>query len=138
MAVALSPEETVTVLRLSGDLSLRDMEGLSSVLTELSVKGKVRVILNFRQVNHVALSGISKLAERNFRLRSLGGKSSWSPWSLMLPTFSNWWEPSDISTWFPTKTWPWPGSKLNSNSRITAETNDTYSNANTRMSRRKK
>ncbi len=74
MAVALAPEETVTVLRLAGDLSLHDMEGLSSVLTDMSVKGKTRVILNFRQVNHVALGGISKLAERNFRLRSLGGE----------------------------------------------------------------
>lgn len=74
MAVALAPEETVTILRLAGDLSLRDMDGLASVLTDLSVKGKVRVILNFRQVNHVALTGISKLAERNFRLRSLGGE----------------------------------------------------------------
>lgn len=74
MAVELSPEETVTVLRLAGDLSLGDMDGIAGVLTEMSVKGKTRVILNFRQVNHVALGGISKLAERNFRLRSLGGE----------------------------------------------------------------
>jgi anti-anti-sigma factor len=74
VAVELSPEETVTVLRLAGDLSLGDMDGIAGVLTEMSVKGKTRVILNFRQVNHVALGGISKLAERNFRLRSLGGE----------------------------------------------------------------
>ncbi len=74
MAVALEPEETVTVLRLAGDLSLQDMDGLIRVLSDLSIKGKTKVILNFRQVNHVALDGISKLTEKHFRLRGLGGE----------------------------------------------------------------
>jgi anti-sigma B factor antagonist len=75
MAVALEqPQETVTVLRLAGDLSLQDMEGLLRVLTDMSIKGKTKVILNFRQVSHVALGGISKLTERHLRLRGMGGE----------------------------------------------------------------
>jgi anti-sigma B factor antagonist len=73
--VAIStPTESVTVLRLSGDISVSDMDSLIQVLTDLVLENKNKVVLNFRQVKHVSLNAISKLVERNLRFRSLGGE----------------------------------------------------------------
>ena len=66
--------ETVTVLRLQGDISVGDMDSLIQVLTDLVLENKNKVVLNFRQVKHVSLNAISKLVERNLRFRSLGGE----------------------------------------------------------------
>ena len=66
--------ETITVLRLSGDISVPDMEALLSHLTDLVLGNKNKVVLNFRQVKHISLDAISKLAERNLRFRGLGGE----------------------------------------------------------------
>lgn len=74
MSVAISPNETVTVLRLSGDVSLGDMDGILSVLTDMVLHNKNKVILNFQKVSHVSLGAISKLTERNQRFRALGGE----------------------------------------------------------------
>src|SRR5579872_6088030 len=73
MAIS-SPTETVTVLRLSGDISVGDMDSLIQVLTGLVLENKNRVVLNFRQVKHVSLNAISTLVARNQRFRSLGGE----------------------------------------------------------------
>ena len=73
MSVALSPRETVTVLRLSGDISLDDMDSLLTAMTDLILQNQNKVVLNFRQVTHVSLNAISRLAERNLRFRALGG-----------------------------------------------------------------
>jgi anti-sigma B factor antagonist len=66
--------ETITVLRLSGDISVTDMDALIGRMTELVLENKNKVILNFRQVKHVSLDAISALAERNQRFRGLGGE----------------------------------------------------------------
>ena len=73
MAVS-TQTETVTVLRLSGDVSMSDMDALARVLTDLVLENRNKVVLNFRQVTHVSLNAISKLAERNQRYRALGGE----------------------------------------------------------------
>lgn len=66
--------ETITVLRLSGDVSVSDMDALLRKMTDLVLGNKNKVVLNFRQVKHVSLSAISKLAERNQRFKGLGGE----------------------------------------------------------------
>jgi anti-sigma B factor antagonist len=73
MAVSTQPD-TVTVLRLSGDLGLSDMEDLVRVLNTLVLENKCRVVLNFRRVKHVSLNAIALLADRNRRFRELGGE----------------------------------------------------------------
>jgi anti-sigma B factor antagonist len=77
MAVALKTEreqtDTVTVLRLAGDISVTEMDSLLHVLTDLVLRNKNKVVLNFRKVNHISLNAISKLTERNLRFRALGG-----------------------------------------------------------------
>ena len=73
MAISTNTE-TVTVLRLAGDISQADMDALLQVMTDLVLENKNKVILNFRQVKHVSLNAISKLAERNLRFKALGGE----------------------------------------------------------------
>ena len=73
MSVALSTQETVTVLRLSGDISLDDMDSLLTAMTDLVLQNQNKVVLNFRHVTHVSLNAIARLAERNLRFRALGG-----------------------------------------------------------------
>jgi anti-sigma B factor antagonist len=73
MAVS-TQTETVTVLRLSGDVSMSDMDALARLLTDLVLENRNKVVLNFRHVTHVSLNAISKLAERNQRYRALGGE----------------------------------------------------------------
>lgn len=74
MVVSLSPTEleTVTVLRLSGDIDIEDMDELLQAITELVLVNKTRIVLNLRQVRHISLNAISKLVERNLRFRGLG------------------------------------------------------------------
>jgi anti-sigma B factor antagonist len=74
MSVALMPNETVSIIRLSGDLSLTEIDNLLRVLTDLLYENQKQVILNMRQVTHVSLGGISRLAERNHKLKSLNGE----------------------------------------------------------------
>ncbi len=66
--------ETITVLRLSGDIGVSDMEALLRKMTDLVLGNKNKAVLNFRQVKHISLNAISKLAERNQRFRALGGE----------------------------------------------------------------
>ena len=73
MAISTNTE-TVTVLRLAGDISQGDMDALLQVMTDLVLENKNKVVLNFRQVKHVSLNAISKLAERNLRFKALGGE----------------------------------------------------------------
>ena len=73
MAISTNTE-TVTVLRLAGDISQGDMDALLQVTTDLILENKSKVVLNFRQVKHVSLNAISKLAERNLRFKALGGE----------------------------------------------------------------
>jgi anti-sigma B factor antagonist len=69
-----STHETITVLRLSGDVDASDMDALLRQMTDLVLGNKNKVVLNFRQVKHVSLNAISKLAERNQRFKALGGE----------------------------------------------------------------
>ena len=73
MAVSTN-HETVTVLRLSGDIGVSDMDALLRKMTDLVLENKNKIVLNFRQVNHVSLNAISKLAERNQRFKALDGE----------------------------------------------------------------
>ena len=73
MMTTATGTETVTVLRLAGDISPSDMDEVIRELTELALSNHNKVILNFRQVKHVSLGAISKLAERSLRFRGLGG-----------------------------------------------------------------
>jgi anti-anti-sigma factor len=74
MVVSLLPTEldTVTVLRLSGDIDVEDMDALLEAMTQLVLQNQGRVLLNFRQVKHISLKAISKLVQRNLRFRGLG------------------------------------------------------------------
>ncbi len=66
--------ETITVLRLSGDVAVSDMDALLSKMTGLVLENKSKIVLNLRQVKHVSLNAISMLAERNQRFKALGGE----------------------------------------------------------------
>jgi len=70
------PAETasVSVIRLSGELGASEMESLSRALTSLLAENRRRIVVNFRNVRHVSLGGIARLAERNIRFRALGGE----------------------------------------------------------------
>ena len=74
MVVSLLPTEldTVTVLRLSGDIDVQDMDELLEAMTQLVLQSQTRVVLNFRQVKHISLKAVSKLVQRNLRFRGLG------------------------------------------------------------------
>jgi anti-sigma B factor antagonist len=74
MAVSLSPNETVTVLRLTGNIGPEEMDALAGILMDLVLENKTRVVLNFHQVRHISLNAISKLVDRNQRYRALGGE----------------------------------------------------------------
>ena len=74
MAISISPNETVTVLRLSGNIGPEEMDALACILMDMVLENKTRVILNFHHVKHIALNAISKLADRNQRFRALGGE----------------------------------------------------------------
>jgi anti-anti-sigma regulatory factor len=50
------------------------MDDLLQTLTDLVLENKNKVVLNFRQVKHVSLNAISKLAERSVRFKGLGGE----------------------------------------------------------------
>jgi anti-anti-sigma factor len=65
---------TVTVIRLAGELSLTEVDSLLRVLTDLLLENRKQVVLNLKQVTHVSLGGISKLAEKNRRFQSLDGE----------------------------------------------------------------
>ncbi len=78
MNATLTPTETAAVLRLAGYISKRDVESILSLLTDMGLKNQNKVVLNFKNVSHVSLEGISLLSEKNMRFRSLGGRSNWS------------------------------------------------------------
>jgi anti-anti-sigma factor len=65
---------TVSVIRLSGELGASEMESLARALTSLLAENRRRIVLNFRNVRHVSLGGIARLAERNLRFKALGGE----------------------------------------------------------------
>lgn len=75
MATLTTPTTpTVAVLRLQGELGPSEMDSLTRLLTDMLVEGRHQVVLNFKQVTHVSLGGIAKLAQRNQRFSSLGGE----------------------------------------------------------------
>ena len=73
MAIALNNTETVTVLRLAGDIGNIEMGSLLGAINEMVLQQKNQVVLNFSHVNHISLNAISKLAERKQRLEAYGG-----------------------------------------------------------------
>ena len=73
MAIALNNTETVTVLRLAGDIGNTEMGDLLGVMNEMVLQSKIQVVLNFSHVNHISLNAISALAGRKQRFQDLGG-----------------------------------------------------------------
>jgi anti-sigma B factor antagonist len=73
LAIALNNTETVTVLRLAGDIGNNEMDDLMQVIHEMVLQQKNQVVLNFSHVNHISLNAISMLAERKQRLVAFGG-----------------------------------------------------------------
>jgi len=73
MAIALNNNETVTVLRLAGDIGHPEMDALLSVMNDMVLQNRSEVVLNFSHVNHISLNVISVLAERKQRFQALGG-----------------------------------------------------------------
>jgi anti-anti-sigma factor len=65
--------ETVSVLRLAGDIGPSEMDPILRELTLLVLENKNKVVLNFRQVRHISFPAIAKLERRKDRFRSLGG-----------------------------------------------------------------
>lgn len=70
----IAKTQTVTVLRLVGDMSQDEVTSLLRVLTELVLTNKTKVVLNFRKVTHMSLNGIAKLVEKSLRFRALDGE----------------------------------------------------------------
>ena len=73
MAIALNNTETVTVLRLAGDIGNSEMDALLSVMNDMVLQNRSEVVLNFGHVNHISLNAISVLAGRKQRFQALGG-----------------------------------------------------------------
>lgn len=73
-AATLAPPSPVSVIRLTGELNMTQVDSLVRALTSLLVDDRRRVILDFRGVTHVSLGGIAKLTERNLRFKSVGGE----------------------------------------------------------------
>ena len=107
MAVSTSTE-TVTVLRLAGDIGMSDMDALLSSMTDLVLENKNKVVLNFRQVKHVSLNAISKLANGINALKPWAGKLSWSASFLMSRISSSWSALIPTLTWFSMRMKPSP------------------------------
>jgi len=74
MPFSQSPEETVDVIRLHGDLNQAEMNDLLMVLTGCLVEGRHKVVLNFRDVTHISIDGVSRLAERQQIYEALRGE----------------------------------------------------------------
>ena len=73
MAVALNNTESVTVLRLAGDIGNSEMDALLGVMNDMVLQNRSEVVHNFSHVNHISLNVISVLAERKQRFQALGG-----------------------------------------------------------------
>jgi anti-anti-sigma factor len=83
----LAPPLPVSVIRLTGELGVTQVDSLVRALTTLLADDRRRVVLDLRNVTHVSLGGIAKLAERNLRFKSVGGEvkiSSPSPYVVNL------------------------------------------------------
>ena len=73
MAFEISTVDDIAVLHLSGEVSHYEISELEGAIAKLMNSAKVKVILNFEEVDHVNYKTISKLLERASRLRSLNG-----------------------------------------------------------------
>ena len=73
MAIALNNTETVTVLRLAGDIGTSEMDALLGVMNDMVLNNQNEIVLNFSHVNHISLNIISVLAERKQRFQALCG-----------------------------------------------------------------
>ncbi len=73
MAVALNNTESITVLRLAGEIGSSEMDALLGVMNDMVLTNRSEVVLNFSHVSHISLNVISVLAERKQRFQALGG-----------------------------------------------------------------
>jgi len=73
LAIALNNTETVTVLRLAGDIGNSEMDALLGSINEMVLQHKNQVILNFSHVNHISLNAISALAKRKQSFQAFNG-----------------------------------------------------------------
>ncbi len=69
----MSTFDDVAVVHLSGEVSQQEILELGRMLGKLMTTSKLKVVLNFKEVEHVDYKSISKLLERVMRLRSLNG-----------------------------------------------------------------
>ncbi|HCU25227.1 MAG TPA: hypothetical protein DF383_09425 [Deltaproteobacteria bacterium] len=65
--------DDVAVVHLNGEVSHFEMKELETVLGKLMDSRKVKVVLNFRKVEHVNYKTVARLLERATRLRRLDG-----------------------------------------------------------------
>lgn len=64
----------MTVLQLAGEIGSAEVDSLVRTLNDLLIEDKTRVVLDFREVRHITLHGVGRLAERARRFRALGGE----------------------------------------------------------------
>jgi anti-anti-sigma factor len=69
----MSTFDDVAVVHLSGEVSHAEILELEKILGKLANSSKVKVVLNFKNVEHVNYKTIHLLLERATRLRSLNG-----------------------------------------------------------------
>lgn len=69
----LTTVDDVAVVHLNGELSHLEMKEIEGVLHKLIGSQKVKVVLNFQQVDHVNYKTIARLLDRACRLRELSG-----------------------------------------------------------------
>lgn len=63
----------VTVVRLTGDLTHRELSRLEQTLRELMRQNRFRIVMNLRHVRHLDYSGLPPLFHRAERLRACNG-----------------------------------------------------------------
>lgn len=69
----LTTVDDVAVVHLNGELSHLEMKEIEGVLQTLMGSQKVKVVLNFQQVDHVNYKTLSCLLDRACKLRALSG-----------------------------------------------------------------
>jgi anti-anti-sigma factor len=69
----LTAVDDVAIVHLTGELSHHEMLEIEGVLRKLMDSSKVKVVLNFENVEHVNYKTITRLLDRAWKLRALSG-----------------------------------------------------------------
>ena len=73
MPVISEPEEKVDILDIKGDIDIFDMVWIKDQLDKLIEKDHKKIILYFRNTEHIDFIGLGMLVERLRRMRALNG-----------------------------------------------------------------